>query len=152
MTARWQRSVMERCAQSCSDESRLLSAPGSKDLTWSRSKDRLLLEPIEISVCLVAAELILEGIDSLAALQTIKLLLQAGFIGLPLDPLQLLLIFEALRLLIGSQLVELTLYIEGFSALRRRKLGMLLIDQVEIVLKSIDLVVAPNIFQILLPL
>ena len=42
-------------------ESRLL-------LAASRSKNRLLLESIEISLGLVAAELILEGVDALPPL------------------------------------------------------------------------------------
>jgi hypothetical protein len=78
--------------------------------------------------------------------------LQAGSIGLPLNALQLLLIFEALHLLIISQTIELALNLEGLSALRRRQWGMLLFDMVEILLQPIDLVLAPNILQVLFPL
>jgi hypothetical protein len=70
--------------------------------------------------------------------------LQPGSIGFPLDPLQLLLIFEALQLLIVSQLIELTLNLKRLSALCRWELGMLLFDVVEILLEPVDIVLAPD--------
>jgi hypothetical protein len=55
---------------------------------------------------LIAADLVLQRIDSLPALQTFDLLLLAQRIGLALDSIYLLLGLQALELLIVALLIE----------------------------------------------
>jgi hypothetical protein len=73
--------------------------------------------------------------------------LHAGWVGLPLNPLQFLFVCKALHLLIVSQPVKLALDFDSLSALRWCKLGMLLVEVIEISLKPVDVVLASDVVQ-----
>ena len=62
---------------------------------------------------LIAADLVLQGIDPLLALQIVNLLLLAHRIRLALDTIDLLVSLQALELLIVSVLIEVALNLSG---------------------------------------
>ncbi|MGH7798648.1 MAG: hypothetical protein ACREQ2_27605 [Candidatus Binatia bacterium] len=80
---------------------------------------------------LVAADLVLHGVNSLPPLQTFDLLLLAYRIGLPLDSIYLLIGLQALELLIVPLLIELALRFRRWWLLRPRRLGFLLLDLIQ---------------------
>ena len=103
-------------------------------------------------MCLIAADLILERIDTLLPLQVIDLLALAEWITLALDPLQALVSLQPLQLLLVFQLIELALCLRGFGLLGLCWFAFLLFDLIELMLLLIEVLVALQIFKLLLAL
>ncbi len=101
-------------------------------------------------MCLIAADLILERIDTLLPLQVVDLLPLAEWITLALDPFQALIILQPLQLLVVFQLIELTLGLRGFRLLRLCRFAFLLFGLVELMLLLIEVLLALQVFELLL--
>ena len=101
-------------------------------------------------MCLIAADLILERIDTLLPLQVIDLLPLAEWITLPLDPLQALVSLQTLQLLLVFQLIELALGLRSFSLLGLCRFAFPLFDLVELTLLLIEFLFALQVFKLLL--
>lgn len=106
-------------------------------------------EPVEILLGLVAADLILQRVDALLALQAFELLVLAERIGLALNAIDLLLGLQALELLIAPELVDSAL---GFDRLCLRLSLGCLPHLAEFALQLLNFLFAPEVFDLFLAL